>query len=78
MPPAAALRAAQNSLRQNPNWSAPKYWAAFTLQGEYRKVISRPNAARRPYVWMILMGGVALIVVGGWYAIYRGRRRAQT
>lgn len=36
MPPAAALRAAQNSIRQEPQWRSPYFWAAFTLQGEYR------------------------------------------
>ncbi|MBU7584291.1 MAG: tetratricopeptide repeat protein [Nostoc sp. TH1S01] len=34
--PVAALRAAQLSLWQNPNWRKPVYWAAFTLQGEWR------------------------------------------
>ncbi|MBD2488625.1 CHAT domain-containing tetratricopeptide repeat protein [Aulosira sp. FACHB-615] len=34
--PVAALRAAQLSLWQSPNWRKPVYWAAFTLQGEWR------------------------------------------
>jgi CHAT domain-containing protein len=37
--PAAALRAAQTSMWKeppNPRWSAPYFWAAFTLQGEWR------------------------------------------
>lgn len=34
--PAEALRAAQNSLRRQPRWSDPYYWAGFTLQGEWR------------------------------------------
>ncbi|MCC5636669.1 CHAT domain-containing protein [Nostoc sp. CHAB 5844] len=34
--PSAALRAAQLSLWQNPTWRKPLYWAAFTLQGEWR------------------------------------------
>ncbi len=33
-PPAAALRAAQMSLWQEPPWNASYYWAGFTLQGE--------------------------------------------
>jgi CHAT domain-containing protein len=33
---AAALRAAQTAVRRNPETSAPFYWAAFVLQGEYR------------------------------------------
>jgi CHAT domain-containing protein/tetratricopeptide (TPR) repeat protein len=34
--PAAALRAAQLSLRQDARWGAPYYWAGFVLQGEWR------------------------------------------
>ncbi len=33
--PAAALRAAQVSMSQDPRWHEPHYWAAFTLQGEW-------------------------------------------
>ncbi|HEX6864154.1 MAG TPA: CHAT domain-containing protein, partial [Thermoanaerobaculia bacterium] len=34
--PAAALRQAQDSLRREPRWSSPSYWAGFMLQGEGR------------------------------------------
>jgi CHAT domain-containing protein len=34
--PAAALRTARVSMLKEKNWSAPHYWAAFTLQGEWR------------------------------------------
>jgi CHAT domain-containing protein/tetratricopeptide (TPR) repeat protein len=34
--PAAALRAAQVAMWQTRGWDAPYYWAAFTLQGEWR------------------------------------------
>jgi len=34
--PAAALRAAQTSMAQDKRWSAPYFWAGFTLQGEPR------------------------------------------
>jgi CHAT domain-containing protein len=43
MQPAEALRAAQNSIRQQPRWRSPYYWAAFTLQGEYQQVIKPVN-----------------------------------
>ncbi|HXS01659.1 MAG TPA: CHAT domain-containing protein [Pyrinomonadaceae bacterium] len=36
MRPAAALRAAQISMSQDKRWHSPHYWAAFTLQGEWR------------------------------------------
>ncbi len=34
--PAAALRAAQLRMSQQPRWHSPYYWAAFTLQGEWK------------------------------------------
>ena len=34
--PAAALRAAQVSMQKDKRWNVPHYWAAFTLQGEWR------------------------------------------
>jgi len=34
--PAAALRAAQAALREEPGWQAPYYWAGFVLQGDWR------------------------------------------
>jgi len=34
--PAAALRAAQTAMWKTSGWNAPYYWAAFTLQGEWR------------------------------------------
>ncbi|NMG19041.1 hypothetical protein DP116_06110 [Brasilonema bromeliae SPC951] len=34
--PTAALRAAQLKLLQDSKWNKPSYWAAFTLQGEWR------------------------------------------
>ena len=34
--PAAALRAAQVSMLNEKRWQSPHFWAAFTLQGEWR------------------------------------------
>ena len=34
--PAAALRAAQIEIMQEEKWQSPYYWAAFTLQGEWK------------------------------------------
>ena len=36
LPPAAALRAAQISMWRSQRWTAPPYWAAFTIQGEWK------------------------------------------
>jgi CHAT domain-containing protein len=78
MTPAAALREAQNTIRQNPEWRSPYYWAAFTLQGEYRQVIKPGQAAVSPSMKLkIIVGGalLALLAGGAWW--YR-RRRLQT
>lgn len=34
--PAAALRAAQVEMSQDPRWQSPYFWAAFVLQGEWK------------------------------------------
>jgi len=34
--PAAALKAAQVSMQADTRWSSPHFWAAFTLQGEWK------------------------------------------
>ena len=36
MSPAAALRAAQVSMWQEPRWQAPINWAAFVIRGEWQ------------------------------------------
>jgi len=36
LPPAAALRAAQEEMAASAMWSRPYYWAGFVLQGEWR------------------------------------------
>lgn len=35
LPPPAALRKAQLSLKSDPQWSNPYYWAGFVLQGDF-------------------------------------------
>lgn len=73
MTPAAALREAQNSIRQRPEWSAPYYWAAFTLQGEYRNVI-RPASGSSTWRPLIVGTMVIALLAVGWYL----RRRVIT
>jgi CHAT domain-containing protein len=72
--PSEALRAAQNTIRQRPQWRAPYYWAAFTLQGEYRQTI-KPEVRGQSSVWILLFVVGLLTLAAGvlWY----GRRRAR-
>jgi CHAT domain-containing protein/Tfp pilus assembly protein PilF len=43
--PAAALRTAQETLRRQPEWQAPYYWAGFILQGDWRQPSPNPSAS---------------------------------
>jgi CHAT domain-containing protein len=63
MTPAAALREAQNSIRQRPEWRAPYYWAGFTLQGEYRQVIRSASATRDSGLYLKIVIGCALVLL---------------
>jgi len=36
LPPAAALRVAQIEMMHQEKWKSPYYWAAFTIQGEWK------------------------------------------
>lgn len=74
--PAAALRAAQNSIRQRPEWRSPHYWAAFTLQGEYRRVI-KPTAVAGTEALpaKAAAAGAVLLLLAAAAWQYRRRRR---
>jgi len=79
MTPAAALRAAQNSIRQRPDWQSPYYWAGFTLQGEYSQVIRPSSAIGATYLYrkVIIIGALMLLAgVALWYR-YRRLRTPQ-
>lgn len=73
MTPAAALRAAQNSIRQQPQWRSPYFWAAFTLQGEYRQVIKHPPT--HSIFGLALVIGLTLLLLlaaaAWWYGHFR-------
>jgi CHAT domain-containing protein len=47
MPPAAALRAAELELRQNPHFRAPYFWSAFALEGDWQVPPVLPSMHRR-------------------------------
>jgi CHAT domain-containing protein len=70
LPPATALRRAQNHLRGQKAWQDPYYWAAFTLHGQYNRPITPLSNS---YLWLFailpLPGATALI-----YYLLRRRR----
>ena len=74
MTPAAALRSAQNSIRQQPQWSSPYFWAAFTVQGDYRQSV-KPEAQPGSYSGLLLIGASgSLLAIAYWLYV---RRRAK-
>ena len=66
MAPAEALRTAQNTVRQNPQWQSPHFWAGFTLQGEFKESIKLPAPIGAPVrVQNSVGGGLLLALLGG-------------
>jgi CHAT domain-containing protein len=75
MTPAAALQAAQNSIRQRPEWHTPYYWAGFILQGEYRQVIHPLSATGNGKVYRNVTISAVLMLLAGSALWYLRRRR---
>jgi len=71
--PGEALRIAQNSIREKPEWSAPHFWAGFTLQGEYKYVVHSKPGWRRYSVLIVI--GLLMIVSVTVIGLYRYRVR---
>ena len=66
MRPAAALRAAQNTLRQKSEWQSPHFWASFTLQGEFKQPIRLPAATgASPKVQSAVGAGLLVTLLAG-------------
>jgi CHAT domain-containing protein len=77
MRPAEALREAQNTLRKDPLWSSPHYWAGFTLQGEFKESIKLPPATTAPATIQNAVGaGLLITLLAGIGWGYWRRRRA--
>jgi CHAT domain-containing protein len=74
MPPAAALRAAQNHIREQPQWRSPYYWAAFTFQGDYQQSIkvSSPTVIGDKRVIAVVISAL-LLALGGFLFYHHSR-----
>lgn len=73
--PAAALRQAQIKLRENPQYRSPFYWAAFTVQGDYRRPLDLKSGSEYSPLLLTALAPI-LLIVG--YGIYRLRRAQRT
>lgn len=63
MRPAEALRSAQNTLRENPAWQSPHYWAGFVLQGEFKEPIRLPLPTGAPRAVQNMVGLALLLLL---------------
>lgn len=75
MKPATALREAQNSIRQKPQWRSPYYWGAFTLQGEYAQIIKPTSQAEGLALHWKIIGALSLLILLAGAAWWFRRRR---
>jgi CHAT domain-containing protein len=78
MRPAEALRLAQNTLRKDPRWQSPHYWAGFTFQGDYRHTIRMPAPTTAPPQVQnaVGLGFLLLLLAGIAWGFWRRRSRS--
>ena len=67
--PSESLRQAQLEMSQSPRFKSPFYWAAFTIQGEYRQPISISTNYLN-----YLIGLILLIVATGLFGYWRSKK----
>ncbi|HEY0462439.1 MAG TPA: CHAT domain-containing protein [Pyrinomonadaceae bacterium] len=70
--PSEALRRAQMKLRENPQYKSPFYWAAFTMQGDFRSV---PKLSSGSFGFWVYLVPVFPLALAGSY-LYRRRKLA--
>jgi CHAT domain-containing protein len=78
MTPASALREAQNSIRKQPQWRSPYYWAAFTLQGDASRVIKSGPVRWMPSRLQIVLAISVLLLLAASALWYRRLRPARS
>jgi CHAT domain-containing protein/tetratricopeptide (TPR) repeat protein len=71
--PAAALRAAKESLRRQKPWRAPYFWAAFVIQGEYKDPI--PVGDQDASETRLVIPLAALLILVSAFVFLKRRRR---
>ena len=72
--PPEALRRAQIEMAQNSRYASPFYWAAFTVQGEYRYEIAKPSVFSANSIYAGL-AGILIIGCGGIFVYRKFYRR---
>ena len=69
-----ALRKAQMKMWENPRYKYPFYWAAFTVQGDFKRAPQISGGFNYSYL-LLLLPLIALTAVGYW--IYKFRSRSE-
>lgn len=69
--PAEALRRAQLKMRGNPQFSSPFYWAAFTVQGDFRHPVLIGNSNNLYYLVFVFF---AVLILGIFWKFKISRR----
>lgn len=70
--PSQALRKAQIKMWRSDRYRSPFYWAAFTMQGDYRNV---PDIAKSSGVWKYFLPVSLILCLGAYFGIRIIRRR---
>jgi CHAT domain-containing protein len=70
LPPAQALRRAQIKLRETARYRSPFYWAAFTVQGDFRRA---PQISGASYFYWLYLLPVLPFALTGFY-FYRRKK----
>ena len=72
MKPSEALRAAQNTIRQRPEWRSPYYWAGFTLQGDPQIIRGKTVVRSESFVLQVgIVVGLLVFMGLGWWFLRR-------
>jgi len=67
MTPSQALRDAQLKMQQSPIYSSPFYWAAFNLQGDFRRTPKLSPRTPNLAILFIIVSVAALAIAYGLY-----------
>lgn len=70
LPPSKALQKSQIKLRENPQYRSPFYWAAFTVQGDFKNTPNLIKQNSYSSYWLLILPAVF-----GLYAVLRFIRR---
>lgn len=65
--PSQALRSAKIKMRQNPRFNSPFYWAAFTVQGDFRRTPDLSGNWNFKAHYLILLLPIVLFGIWVWF-----------